>query len=169
MSTKGGAFDRRVVEAMSALDERPILFALSNPTDRAECTAEQAYTWSRGKALYAAGVQFPDVAVDGEVFHPGQANNFLVFPALGLAVYATRPSRITDAMFLAAAQATADQVRQDQRDRGMLFPSQADILETEVTTATRIAELVFDQGLAGVPRPEDIRAWIEGMLYRPRY
>ncbi len=169
VSTKGGAFDRRVVEAMSALDERPILFALSNPTDRAECTAEQAYTWSRGKALYAAGVQFPDVAVDGEVFHPGQANNFLVFPALGLAVYATRPSRITDAMFLAAAQATADQVRQDQRDRGMLFPSQADILETEVTTATRIAELVFDQGLAGVPRPEDIRAWIEGMLYRPRY
>jgi malate dehydrogenase (oxaloacetate-decarboxylating)(NADP+) len=169
VSTQGGAFDQRVVEAMSRRSERPIIFALSNPTDRAECTAEQAYTWSKGKALYAAGVQFPDVTVDGKTFHPGQANNFIIFPAMGLAVYATRPRRITDDMFIAAVQASADQVRPDQRDRGMLFPAQTDILETEVTTATRVAELVFDQGLATVERPEDIRAWIEGQLYRPQY
>jgi malate dehydrogenase (oxaloacetate-decarboxylating)(NADP+) len=169
VSTRGGAFDQRVVETMSRLNERPIIFALSNPTDRAECSAEQAYTWSKGKALYAAGVQFPDVTVGGKTFHPGQANNFIIFPAIGLAVHATRPRRITDEMFIAAAQASADQVRQDQRDRGMLFPSQAEILETEVTTATRVAELVFDQGMAGVERPEDIRAWIEAQLYRPHY
>lgn len=169
VSTKGGAFDQRVVETMSKLNPRPIIFALSNPTDRAECSAEQAYTWSKGKALYAAGVQFPDVTVDGKTFHPGQANNFIIFPAMGLAVYATRPQRITDEMFIAAAQASADQVRQDERDRGMLFPSQADVLETEVTTATRVAELIFDKGMAGVDRPEDIRAFIEGQLYRPHY
>jgi malate dehydrogenase (oxaloacetate-decarboxylating)(NADP+) len=169
VSTRGGAFDRRVVEAMSRINERPIIFALSNPTDRAECSAEQAYTWSKGRALYAAGVQFPDVTVDGRTFHPGQANNFLIFPAMGLAVYATRPRRITDEMFIAAAQACADQVRRDERERGMLFPSQDDILQTEVTTATRVAELIFDQGMAGVERPEDIRAWLEAQLYRPHY
>ena len=169
VSTKGGAFNQRVVEAMSRLNERPIIFALSNPTDKAECSAEQAYAWSNGKALYAAGVQFLDVTVNGKVFHPGQANNFYIFPAIGLATYAARPRRITDESFIVAAQASADQVGPELRAKGMLFPSQADILETEVTTATRIAEFMFDQGLAQVERPRDIRAWIEGQLYRPQY
>jgi malate dehydrogenase (oxaloacetate-decarboxylating)(NADP+) len=169
VSTKGGAFNQRVVEAMSRLNGRPIIFALSNPTDKAECSAEQAYTWSNGKALYAAGVQFPDVTVNGTTFHPGQANNFYIFPAIGLATYVARPRRLTDACFIAAAEASADQVGPSQRARGMLFPSQADILETEVTTATRVAEFMFDQGLAQVERPRDTRAWIEGQLYKPQY
>jgi malate dehydrogenase (oxaloacetate-decarboxylating)(NADP+) len=169
VSTQGGAFTRRVVETMSRINARPIIFALSNPTDKAECTAEQAYTWSKGKALYAAGVQFPDVTVEGHTFHPGQANNFYVFPAIGLATYVAKPRRITDACFIRAAEALADQVGPELRARGMLFPSQAEILESEVTTATRVAELMFDEGLARVPRPRDLRAWIEGQLYLPRY
>jgi malate dehydrogenase (oxaloacetate-decarboxylating)(NADP+) len=169
VSTKGGAFNQRVVEAMTRLNERPIIFALSNPTDKAECSAEQAYTWSNGKALFAAGVQFPDVTINGQTFHPGQANNFYIFPAVGLATYVARPRRLTDACFIAAAEASADQVGPSLRARGMLFPSQADILETEVTTAARVAEFMFDQGLAQVERPRDIRAWIEGQLYRPQY
>ena len=169
VSTKGGAFNQRVVETMSRLNERPIIFALSNPTDKAECTAEQAYTWSKGKALFAAGVQFPDVTVNGKTFHPGQANNFYIFPAIGLATYVARPRRITDECFIAAAEASADQVGPDLRAKGMLFPSQANILETEVTTATRVAEFMFDKGLAQVERPRDIRAWIEGQLYKPQY
>ena len=169
VSTKGGAFNQRVVEAMSRLNERPIIFALSNPTDKAECTAEQAYIWSNGKALYAAGVQFPDVTSNGQTFHPGQANNFYIFPAIGLATYVARPRRLTDACFIAAAEASADQVGPNLRAQGMLFPSQSDILETEVTTAIRVAEFMFDQGLAQVERPRDIRTWIEGQLYRPHY
>jgi malate dehydrogenase (oxaloacetate-decarboxylating)(NADP+) len=169
VSTKGGAFNQQVVEAMSRLNERPIIFALSNPTDKAECSAEQAYSWSGGKALFAAGVQFPDVVMNGRTFHPGQANNFYIFPAIGLATYAARPRRITDECFIVAAEASADQVGPDLRAKGMLFPSQADILETEVTTATRVAEFMFDKGLAQVERPRDIRAWIEGQLYRPQY
>jgi malate dehydrogenase (oxaloacetate-decarboxylating)(NADP+) len=169
VSTRGGAFNQRVVETMSRLNERPIIFALSNPTDKAECTAEQAYTWSKGKALFAAGVQFPDVIVDGKTFHPGQANNFYVFPAIGLATYVARPRRITDECFIAAAEASADQVGPDLRTKGMLFPSQADILETEVTTATRVAEFMFEKGLAQAERPRDTRAWIEGQLYKPQY
>jgi malate dehydrogenase (oxaloacetate-decarboxylating)(NADP+) len=93
VSTKGGAFNQRVVETMSRVNERPIIFALSNPTDKAECTAERAYSWSMGKALFAAGVQFPDVTVNGKTFRPGQANNFYIFPAIGLAVYVARPRR----------------------------------------------------------------------------
>jgi malate dehydrogenase (oxaloacetate-decarboxylating)(NADP+) len=169
VSTKGGAFNQRVVEAMSRLNERPIIFAISNPTDKAECSAEQAYTWSNGKALFAAGVPFPDVTVNGQTFHPGQANNFYIFPAIGLATYAARPRRITDECFIVAAEATADQVSPDLRAKGMLFPKQADILATEVTTATRVAEFMFDKGLAQVERPRDIRAWIEGQLYKPQY
>jgi malate dehydrogenase (oxaloacetate-decarboxylating)(NADP+) len=169
VSTKGGAFTKQVVEAMSRLNERPIIFALSNPTDKAECSAEQAYTWSKGKALFAAGVQFPDVKLDGATFHPGQANNFYIFPAVGLAAYVARPRRLNDACFIAAAQASADQVGPDLRAKGMLFPGQAEILEMEVTTATRVAEFMFDTGLAQAERPRDIRSWIEGQLYNPQY
>jgi len=169
VSTAGGAFDRRVVETMARLNQRPIIFALSNPTDRAECTAEQAYAWSDGKALYAAGVQFPAVTLGGETFHPGQANNFYIFPAIGLAAYVARPRRLTNECFIVAAEASADQVGPELRDKGMLFPSQSNILETEVTTASRVAEFMFDNGLAQAERPRDIRAWIEAQLYQPRY
>ncbi len=169
VSTKGGAFNQRVVETMSRINERPIIFALSNPTDKAECSAEQAYTWSKGKALFAAGVQFPDVTVNGKTFHPGQMNNFYIFPAIGLATYVARPRRITDECFIVAAEATADQIGPELRAKGMLFPGQANILETEVTTATRVAEFMFDKDLAQVERPRDIRAWIESQLYRPTY
>jgi malate dehydrogenase (oxaloacetate-decarboxylating)(NADP+) len=169
VSTTGGAFNQRVVETMSKLNERPIIFALSNPTEKAECTAEQAYSWSKGRALYAAGVQFPDVKLDGQTFHPGQANNFYIFPAVGLAVYATRAKRITDEVFIVAAQASAGQVTAEQRSHGMLFPSQANILKVEVAIAAITAEYIFDNNLATVERPTDIRSWIEGQLYKPQY
>jgi len=169
VSTKGGVFTREVVKEMSRLNRRPIIFSLSNPTTKAECNAEDAYTWSGGTALYAAGVQFPDVTVGGKTFHPGQANNFYIYPAIGLATFAARPKLLNDACFIVAAQAMADQVDSDLRDAGRLFPTQSNILETEVTTATRVAEFMFDSGLAQASRPADIRAWIEGMLYRPSY
>ncbi len=169
VSTTQGAFTEKVVKAMAKHVERPIIFPLSNPTDKAECTPEQAYTWTNGKALVACGVQFPDVTVGGKTFHPGQANNFYIFPAIGLAVYATKPKRITDKMFITAAQASADQVSQDDRDKGMLFPKQSHILEVEITTATRVAESIFDAGEATVERPRDVRAWIEGLTYKPEY
>jgi malate dehydrogenase (oxaloacetate-decarboxylating)(NADP+) len=154
---------------MSRLNDRPIIFALSNPTIKAEFSAEEAYRWSNGKALFAAGVQFPDVSLNGQTFHPGQANNFYIYPAVGLATYVARPRRITDACFIVAAQASADQVGPELRAKGMLFPSQANILETEITTATRVAEFMFEQGLAQVERPPDVRKWIEDQLYRPQY
>jgi malate dehydrogenase (oxaloacetate-decarboxylating)(NADP+) len=169
VSTTQGLFTREVVEAMTHLNSRPILFSLSNPTDKTECLPENAYGWSKGQALYAAGVQFPDVTIGGKTYHPGQANNFYIYPAIGLAVYVARPKLLTDACFIVAAQAMADQVGDELRDAGKLFPDQSNILETEVTTAVRIVEYMFDNGMAQVERPADIRSWIESQLYRPHY
>ncbi len=169
VSTIGGAFTQRVIEAVSQNTERPVILALSNPTEHAECTPEQAYTWSNGKALYAAGVQFPPVQLNGRTFLPGQANNFYIFPAIGMAVFATRASRVTDQMFIEAARAVADLVSPDLLKQGLLYPLQSNILETEISTAARVAKLVFDTGLARVPRPADIVAYIRGLVYQPTY
>src|SRR6201998_363145 len=103
VSTIGGAFNQKDIEAMAKINERPVILALSNPTEHAECTPEQAYTWSKGKAIYAAGVQFPPVQYNGQTFLPGQANNFYIFPAIGMAVFATQATRVTDEMFIEAA------------------------------------------------------------------
>jgi len=169
VSTVGKAFNQAVVEAMSEINHRPIIFALSNPTERAECTAEEAYRWSRGNAIYAAGVQFPAVHYDGDIFLPGQANNFYIYPAIGLAAYVTRTRRVTDEMFIEAAKATADQVTDEQREKGLLFPPQSNVLEAEVRTAVRVVNLVFERKLARVDQPRDVNTWVRAMLYKPLY
>jgi malate dehydrogenase (oxaloacetate-decarboxylating)(NADP+) len=169
VSTVGKTFTRPVVEAMSRLNDRPIIFALSNPTEHAECTPEEAYTWSKGKALYAAGVQFPPVSYGGRTFLPGQANNFYIFPAVGMAIHATKPKRVTDEMFIEGAHALADQVTAAELEQGLLFPPQSNILETEIKIAARVAKVVFDSNLAGVPRPKDYEAFIRGHVYKPEY
>jgi malate dehydrogenase (oxaloacetate-decarboxylating)(NADP+) len=169
VSTVGGTFTQKVIEAMSRINERPVVLALSNPTEHAECTPEQAYTWSKGKAIYAAGVQFPPVHYDGKTFLPGQANNFYIFPAIGMAIFATQASRVTDEMFIEAARAVADQVAPDLLNQGLLYPLQSNILETEIQTAARVAKLVFDSGLARVNRPTDFVAFIRQHVYKPEY
>jgi malate dehydrogenase (oxaloacetate-decarboxylating)(NADP+) len=169
VSTVGGAFNQKVVESMARINERPVILALSNPTEHAECTPEQAYTWSKGKAIYAAGVQFEPVRLDGKTFLPGQANNFYIFPAVGMAIFATQAKRVTDEMFIEAGQAVADQVPSDLLKQGLLYPLQSNILETEIQTAARVAKLVFDSGLARVERPTDMVAFIRQHVYTPEY
>ena len=169
VSTIGGAFNQNVIEAMARINERPVILALSNPTEKAECTPEQAYTWSKGKAIYAAGVQFPPVHYNGQTFLPGQANNFYIFPAIGMAIFATQAKRVTDEMFIEAGEAVADQVPTDLLKQGLLYPLQSNILESEIQTAARVAKLVFDSGLAQVARPTDPVAFIRGHVYKPEY
>ncbi|BCH23412.1 NAD-dependent malic enzyme [Mesorhizobium sp. L-8-10] len=169
VSTVGGAFTQAVVETLSTINERPVILALSNPTEHAECTAEQAYAWSGGKAIYAAGVQFPPVHLAGTTFLPGQANNFYIFPAVGMAIFATQASRVSDEMFIEAARAVADQVPAELLNQGLLYPLQSNILETEIQTAARVAKLVFDSGLARVGRPDDMVAFIRAHVYKPEY
>jgi len=169
VSTIGGAFTQKVIESMSRINQRPVILALSNPTEHAECTAEQAYTWSKGKAIYAAGVQFAPVHYNGQTFLPGQANNFYIFPAVGMAIFATQAKRVTDDMFIEAGQAVADQVPSDLLKQGLLYPLQSNILEAEIQTAARVAKLVFDSGLARVERPADMVTFIRKHVYKPEY
>src|SRR5262249_7892309 len=147
VSTKGKAFNRAVVEAMARVNNRPIIFALSNPTEHAECTAEEAYRWSDGRAFYAAGAPSPPVRHGDKTLVPGQGNNLYVFPAVGLAIVATKARRVTDEMFVVAARAVADQVTQAELDSGLLYPPQSTILQTEIAVAI--------QG----PRPSSSGAW----------
>jgi malate dehydrogenase (oxaloacetate-decarboxylating)(NADP+) len=171
VSTIGGAFTKEVIESMAEIDERPIIFALSNPTEHAECTPQQAYQWSKGKAIYAAGVQFHPVEYNGTTYYPGQANNFYIFPAIGMAVLATQAKRVNDAMFIEAAHAIADEVPTEQLSKGSLYPLQADILNAELRAAARIATVIFDQNLARVAKPDNgnVREFIQKHVYEPKY
>jgi malate dehydrogenase (oxaloacetate-decarboxylating)(NADP+) len=169
VSTIGGAFTQDVVESMSRINERPVILALSNPTQKAECTPEQAYSWSKGRAIYAAGVQFAPVHYNEQTFLPGQANNFYIFPAVGMAIFATEAKRVTDEMFIEAGQAVADQVPPDLLKQGLLYPLQSNVLEAEIQTAARVAKLVFDSRLAGVDRPTDMVSFIREHVYKPEY
>jgi len=169
VSTVGKLFSREVVESMARHNVRPIIFALSNPVDKHECLPEEAYTWSAGKAVYAGGVQFPPVHFDGQTFLPSQANNLYIFPAVGMAIYATNAKRVTDEMFIEAAHAVADQVTPEQLKLGMLFPPQSNILEVEIKTAARVAWLVFESNLARVEHPADYEEFIRSHVYNPEY
>jgi malate dehydrogenase (oxaloacetate-decarboxylating)(NADP+) len=169
VSTVGKLFSREVVATMSRINERPIIFALSNPIEKHECLPEEAYAWSGGKVVYAGGVQFPPAHLGGQTFLPSQANNLYIFPAVGMAIYATNAKHVTDEMFIEAAYAVADQVMPEQLKLGMLFPPQSNILEVEIKTAARVAKLVFDRGLARVDRPTDMEALIRQHVYKPDY
>jgi malate dehydrogenase (oxaloacetate-decarboxylating)(NADP+) len=169
VSTIGKAFTKEVVQAMTRVNKRPIIFALSNPTEHAECTAQEAYEWSSGKAIYAAGVQFDPVQYEGQTYYPGQANNFYIFPAVGMGMFATQAKRANDAMFIEAAYAIADEVSEQQLSQGTLYPLQSDILAVELRAAERVAKNIFDQNLARVPKPTSIRELIDKNVYRPEY
>ena len=169
VSTVGKLFSKEVVEAMSRHNERPIIFALSNPSEKHEVLPTDAYTWSNGKAVYAGGVQFPPVHLGSQVLMPSQANNLYIFPAVGMAIYATEAKRVTDDMFIESAHAVADLVTPEELALGMLFPPQSNILEVEIKVAARVAKLVFDSGLAQVDRPDDMEAFIRQHVYSPTY
>ena len=169
LSTVPKLFNQQVIEAMSRINERPIIFPYSNPTSRSECTAEEAYRWSNGKAIFASGSPFDPVQFGGRTFVPGQGNNVYIFPALGMAILASQAKRVTDAMFIVAAKAVAGQVTQEQLDTGLIYPHQSQIFEASIHAAIKVAERIFEDNLAGIPRPADIEAHVRKWVYRPEY
>jgi len=144
LSTQGGAFDDRILEAMTRQNERPIVFALSNPTSSSECTGEAAYRVSRGTALFASGSPFPPTTVDGRVLIPGQANNAYIFPGLGLGIVLSGASRVSEGMFHVAARLVADSVAAEELARGTLLPALEGIreLSIQVAAAARFAVMI---------------------------
>ncbi len=165
----GGAFTREIIEAMSAANPRPIIFALSNPTSKSECTAEQAYRWSAGRALFACGSPFDPVEVGGQRFVPRQVNNSYIFPGMGLGAIATGATRVTQPMFMVAARTLAEQVTQADLEQGSLFPPLRDIREVSARIAAAVAAVAFREKLASVPQPADILAFVKARMYEPSY
>jgi len=162
-------FTQPVIEAMARINERPIIFPYSNPTSRSECTAEEAYKWSNGRAVFASGSPFPPVQIDGKTLVPGQGNNVYIFPAMGMAVLATEAKRVTEEMFIIAAHAVAEQVTEANLAVGLIYPPTSNILDASLHTASRIAEYIFDHNLAGVARPGNIEAHVRSRAYKPVY
>ena len=162
-------FTQPVVEMMSEFNERPIIFALSNPTSKSECTAEQAYTWSGGRAIFASGSPFPPVEYDGHTLVPGQGNNSYIFPGVGLGVLASGARLVTDEMFSAAAHALCEQVTAAERDLGCIYPALSRIREVSAHIATAVAEVAYARDLASLPHPADMKEYVLSHMYEPSY
>jgi malate dehydrogenase (oxaloacetate-decarboxylating)(NADP+) len=164
-----GMFTREVVEAMTHLNERPIVFALSNPTSKAECTAAQAYEWSGGKALFASGSPFDPVDFGGQHYVPRQGNNSYIFPGVGLGVVSVRSTRVTDEMFMAAARTLAQHTSAADLAQGSLYPPLNRVREVSAHIAAAVAEVAYRDGLATLQRPDDLVEFMVAQMYDPRY
>jgi malate dehydrogenase (oxaloacetate-decarboxylating)(NADP+) len=169
VSGQSQAFTEAVVRAMGRINQRPVIFALSNPTSKAECTAEQAYTWTDGRAIFASGSPFPPFTLNGVTYVSGQGNNSYVFPGVGLGVIASEAEHVTDEMFFAAARTLASLVTDEDIKKGSVYPDLQRIREVSSKIATVVAEVAFERKLAGIPRPLDIPAHVRRHMYEPRY
>jgi malate dehydrogenase (oxaloacetate-decarboxylating)(NADP+) len=164
-----GMFTREVVEEMTRLNERPIVFALSNPTSKSECTAAQAYEWSGGKALFASGSPFDPVDFAGRHYVPRQGNNSYIFPGVGLGVVSVRSTRVTDEMFMAAARTLAEHTSDADLAQGSLYPPLNRVRGVSAHIATAVAEVAFRDGFAQIDRPDDLLEFMTSQMYDPRY
>lgn len=163
------AFDSMVIGEMSAINERPIIFALSNPTSKAECTAEMAYQFSDGRALFASGSPFDTVQYKGKTFVPRQGNNSYVFPALGRAATFVKAKTMPTGMFLAASRKLAELVTQEDLDNGSLYPSLTEIRPISEAVSVAVAQWAYDNGLATAEKPQDLDAAVKASMYTPHY
>ena len=169
VSGRPRTFTRAAIEAMAAINDRPLVFALSNPTANSECTAADAYAWSDGRAIFASGSPFQPVEHGGWTFTPRQANNAYIFPGLGLGIIACGARRVTDEMFLSAARTLAAAVEGADLRRGALFPPLCRIRDVSAFIAAAVARVAYEQKLATVPEPQDLGALVRAQVYDPTY
>ena len=162
-------FTQPIVEAMGKINEQPVIFALSNPTSKAECTAEQAYSWTNGRAIFASGSPFDPVTLNGKTYVPGQGNNAYVFPGVGLGIIESGARHVTNEMFFAAAKALAKEVSEDDLAKGSVYPPLPQIRDVSAVIASVVAEVAYERGLATVERPDDLLDYMKSRQYQPDY
>ena len=162
-------FTQSIVEAMGKINEQPVIFALSNPTSKAECTAEQAYSWTNGRAIFASGSPFDPVTLNGKTYVPGQGNNAYVFPGVGLGIIESGARHVTNEMFFAAAKALAKEVSEDDLAKGSVYPPLPQIRDVSAVIASVVAEVAYERGLATVERPDDLLDYMKSRQYQPDY
>lgn len=164
-----GTFTKEVIELMSELNERPVLFALSNPTSKSECTAKEAYEYSQGKAIFASGSPFDPVEYNGNIRETSQSNNAYIFPGIGLAATICGAKRIDDEFFLVAAQTLANQVKDSDIEKGKLYPNLSELREISLEIAMSVIGKARELDLAGEYVPSELREYIEEYMYNPVY
>ena len=169
LSGQPGSFPKEVIETMAKINKRPIIFALSNPTSKAECTAEEAYRWSKGRAIFASGSPFAEVKYGNKIHVPGQGNNVYIFPGVGLGAIVSGSKRVTNEMFLAASHSLAKQVSEYDLERGCIYPPLSRVREVSAKIAYEVAMIAFNNGLTDREMPEDLMAEIREYMYQPVY
>ncbi len=169
VSGKARMFTQPIVEAMARINKNPVIFALSNPTSKAECTAEQAYTWTEGRAVFASGSPFPPFTLNGKTYIPGQGNNAYIFPGVGLGVIACDAKLIDDEMFYASARSLAQQVTDEDLAVGRIYPALTRMREVSAAIAVAVAESGYATLLARMPRPDDLPGYVKSLMYDPTY
>jgi malate dehydrogenase (oxaloacetate-decarboxylating)(NADP+) len=169
VSGQARAFTEEIIKLMSGFNKRPVIFALSNPTSKAECTAEEAYKWTEGRAIFASGSPFAPVTLNGKMYVPGQGNNAYIFPGVGLGVVATGAKRVTDSMFVTAAKALAALLREEELAEGRIYPALRRINEVSLKIAVAVAEEVFASKLTDQSRPADLTEFVAAHMFKPEY
>eukprot|EP00010_Vexillifera_abyssalis_P006315 CAMPEP_0201546096 /NCGR_PEP_ID=MMETSP0173_2-20130828/2479_1 /ASSEMBLY_ACC=CAM_ASM_000268 /TAXON_ID=218659 /ORGANISM="Vexillifera sp., Strain DIVA3 564/2" /LENGTH=531 /DNA_ID=CAMNT_0047954685 /DNA_START=127 /DNA_END=1722 /DNA_ORIENTATION=+ len=172
VSAQPQTFTQEVIKTMCEFNDRPIVFALSNPTSKAECTAEQAYQWSQGKAIFASGSPFDPVVINGQKFIPGQGNNAYIFPGIGLGVIAVKAKTVPQSMFLVAAKTLAELVdKNDSEKHGLVYPRMKRIREVSYAIAVAVAKYAIQEGNTTLTnaKADDAEALVSASIYEPSY
>jgi len=169
LSGQPGSFSKEVIEELNRHVDRPMIFALSNPTSKAECTAEQAYTWTDGKGIFSSGSPFDPVNYKGKLLSPGQGNNMYIFPGVGLGASVCKSTEVTDSMFYIAAKTLADMVSEESLDCGNLYPKLSSIREISLKIAVAVCQVAYNEGLARLEKPEDLEAFVKKSMFSPHY
>ncbi|SFE84241.1 NAD-dependent malic enzyme [Nitrosomonas sp. Nm166] len=164
-----GTFNEAVVREMAAVNEHPVIIALSNPTSHTECTAEQAYQWSDGRAVFASGSPFDAVQYGNKLFKPAQGNNAYIFPGIGLGVYASAARLITQSMFLSAAEVLANIVTEQEIDMGAIYPALTRVRKASQAIAVSVCQVAIREGLASTKLPDDLNSYVSSLMYDPSY